>query len=165
MFVLLKSKPAAFLAKKKKKGCFPSTPALNYSLLPSIRTTHTRSYNMGDGIRRRSAVAASLILFLALSSSPTPSASAGRTQAHRHGRHGSRARATTASTWSSVSRYLSLRVEDAFTVRLPGCTGTLVDRDWVLTASHCFAGLERYGMAGGGGGGRRQKLTLLACSD
>lgn len=36
-------------------------------------------------------------------------------------------------------------LEQAFLVQLPGCTGSLISNNWILTASHCYKSLEYVG--------------------
>ncbi len=40
-----------------------------------------------------------------------------------------------------IKYYLSKKVEDAFTIALSGCTGSLVGENWIITAGHCSTSL------------------------
>ncbi|TRY80097.1 hypothetical protein TCAL_17094 [Tigriopus californicus] len=39
------------------------------------------------------------------------------------------------------------KLEQAFLVQLPGCTGSLISDNWIITASHCYNSLEYVGFS------------------
>ncbi len=44
-----------------------------------------------------------------------------------------------------INYYLSKRVEDAFIIKVLGCTGTIISEDWVLSVAHCLDSYDWWG--------------------